>query len=165
MVLKKNFSVFLACLFILTSCAFFPPQARAMGLEVDPDEIRVENCRVGAKLAVSKLKPQGAKLQIRNKSSKGFTYAINTLHCFDVNIPVKQGYSDIPDTSWITPKNKEIFIEAGETKEVELYLKVPKGNQYRNKKYQAIIEIKSKKNNPEDIFVLAVQLKMLFSTK
>lgn len=167
-VLRKNYSVFLSGLLIFISafCLLFPAhQARAMGLEVDPNEIVVKDCRAGRKLAVSKLKPEGAKLQIYNKSAYGFTYTITPFYCLEVNAPLKKGYSDIPDTSWIIPKNKEIFIKAGETKEVELYLKIPKHKEYRNKKYQAIIEIKSKKNKPKDIFVLAVQLKMLFSTK
>ena len=47
---------------------------------------------------------------------------------------------------------------------VELYIKIPKRKEYYNKKYQAIIEVKNKKNRPEEVFVLACQLKMLFST-
>ena len=178
MVLKKKHSVFLSGLFtpldikhltgfifILTFFLFFPARAQAMGLEVDPEQIKIEDCLTGAKLAVSELKPQGAKLQIHNKSAQSFTYTITPLYRSDVNIPLEKGYFDIPDTSWITPQNKEIFIPAGETKEIELYLTIPKRKKYRNKNYQAVIEIKSKKNNPEDIFVLAVQIKMLFSTK
>ncbi|MFH1505198.1 MAG: hypothetical protein ABIH08_07445, partial [Candidatus Omnitrophota bacterium] len=127
--------------------------------------IKVEDCLTGVKLAVSELMPQGAKLQIHNKSAESFTYTITPLYCLEINTPLKKGYSDIPDTSWIIPENKEIFVESGEIKEVELYLKIPENEEYRNKKYQAVIEVKSKKNNPEDIFVLAVQIKMSFSTR
>ncbi|MFH1504220.1 MAG: hypothetical protein ABIH08_02355, partial [Candidatus Omnitrophota bacterium] len=109
MVLKKNFSVFLSSLFtpldsksrkafgllqgkhlmgiilILTFCLFSPAPAQAMGLEVDPEQIKVEDCLTGVKLAVSELMPQGAKLQIHNKSAESFTYTITPLYCLEIN--------------------------------------------------------------------------------
>jgi hypothetical protein len=151
--------------FIFALCAVFPVRGSGMGLEVDPEKIVVENCRIGRRIPVSKLAPQGAKLKIYNKSSVAFTYTVGVLYSAEVKSPMLHGYEDIPDKSWIRPEKQEIHIDGGETKEIELYLKIPRKSKYRRKKYQAIIEVKSKKNNPEDIFVLAVQLKMLFSTE
>ncbi|MFH1505075.1 MAG: hypothetical protein ABIH08_06805, partial [Candidatus Omnitrophota bacterium] len=87
MILKKDPFVFLSSLviFILTFSLLFTSTARAMGLEVDPEQIKVEDCLTGVKLAVSELMPQGAKLQIHNKSAESFTYTITPLYCLEIN--------------------------------------------------------------------------------
>ena len=55
-------------------------------------------------------------------------------------------------------------IEGNSARVVELYLNIPKREENYNKGYQAIIEVKSKQR-PGEIFVLACQLKMCFSTQ
>lgn len=137
--------------------------AWGIGLEVDPGEINIKYVPLGKKIAVSEL--GGEKLKIHNKSAASYTYTINILFNSETTAPLKGGYVDIPDTSWIWPEKKEVLVPGNGTKEVELFLKVPRKKRYKDKKFQAIIEVKSKKNRPEDIFVLACQLKVCFSTQ
>ena len=47
---------------------------------------------------------------------------------------------------------------------MEVYLKIPNRKEYYNKKYQAVIEVKTKKNRPDEIFVLVCQMKITFTT-
>ena len=138
--------------------------AYGFGLEVEPPEIVVEDVPLGEKVAVSDLGGEEMKLRIENKSETAYTYTINTLFSSEAGDRLKEGYIDIPDRAWLIPENKEVLIPAKNSKEVELYLEIPEFEEYYDKKYQAIIEVKSKKNRPEDVFILAVQIRMRFST-
>lgn len=136
-----------------------------MGLETNPGQIDVTGVPLGRRVAVSKLSEQPVYLEIKNKSDVAYYYAINILYTSQTTSPLREGFVDIPDTSWIIPEEKEVRVEANQTKEVELYINIPNKKAFANKKYQAVIEVKSKKNNPQEVFVLATQLKMLFSTQ
>ncbi|MEA3560515.1 MAG: hypothetical protein U9R31_01940 [Candidatus Omnitrophota bacterium] len=161
---KNNFWIARFIFVFIVSCVFFPTAGYGLGLEVDPVEIVVKDCPVGEKIAVSDLGGDEMKLRIENTGAAACTYTINTLFSSEAGSRLRQSYEDIPDTSWIMPQHKKVQIPAKATKAVELYLEIPEKEQYYNKKYQAVIEVKSKKDRPEDIFVLAVQIKMLFST-
>jgi len=143
---------------------FLSGEAWAIGLGVDPGEIIIENVPLGKKVAVSTLGGERVKLKITNKGGFAYAYTINILSSREVEAPLKEGYIDIPDTTWIWPEKKEVTILGKSTEVVEVYLKIPKKKEYYSKKYQAIIEVQSKKNRPEETFVLACQLKMCFST-
>lgn len=164
--LRKGFRlVWQMVLFIfIMSCLFFPVAGYGLSLEVDPVEIVVKDCPLDEKVALSDLGADKMKLRIQNKGTAAYTYTINVLFPFEAGDFLREGYTAIPDKSWIIPENKEVRIPAHSTKDVELYLKIPKREEYYDKRYQAIIEVKSKKNSPEDVFVLAVQLRMRFST-
>ena len=105
------------------------------------------------------------KLRIRNKGAVAYSYIINILSPSKITGAVKNGYADIPDTSWIWPQEKEVMIAGNRVKEVELFLKVPDEKQYQSKSFQAVIEVKSEKNSSKQIFVVAVQLPIFFSTQ
>ena len=156
---KWCLSLFVFCFlsFALTSWA-------NIGLEVNPDEINIENVRLGKKIAISDLGGEKVKLSIKNKGALACTYSIDILYTAKTTVSLGEGYKDIPDTHWIIPENKELRIPANSAKVVELYLKIPKNKKYYGKKYQAVIEVKSKKNSSQEIFVLACQLKLYFST-
>jgi len=136
-----------------------------LGLEVDPGEINLKNVPLGEKVAVSALGGEKMKLRIENKSDSAYTYTIAILPTSETSAALRVGYEDIPDIAWIIPENKEVKIAGNSTKEVELYLEIPKLNKYYNKGYQAVIEVKSKKNRPQELFVLACQLKICFETE
>lgn len=138
--------------------------AAEMGLEVGPDNFEVSGVPLGRKTAVSELSSRHLKLEIKNKSSAAYNYVINILPSKDTTAPLPAGYLDIPDTSWIIPEEKEVKIEAGQIGEVELYIDIPEKEEYAGKKYQAAIEVKSKKNKPANLFVLAAQVRIKFST-
>jgi len=142
----------------------FPVAGYSFGLEVDPVEIVVQGCPLGKKVAVSELGGEKMRLRIENKAAAAYTYTINVLSSSQAGSRLREGYIDIPDTDWIIAENKEVRIPGNSIGEVELYLKIPQAKKYYNKRYQAIIEVKSKKNKPEDTFVLAVQIRMCFST-
>ena len=162
--MKINKNKVMTIFFIFLAFAL-PCKSFGFGLGVDPNEINIENVPLGKQAAVSALGGEGMKLSIKNKGASASYYTINILPSAQTSATLKEGYTDIPDISWITPENKEVSIEAGSTKAVELYLKIPKKKAYYNKKYQAVIEVKSKKNKSEEIFVLACQLKMFISTE
>lgn len=153
-----------ALLLFTVICLLFPIVTWAIGLEVDPVEIKLRNCPLGKKIAVSELGGKKMELRIENKSDSAYTYTIDILTSPGRATPLKEGYVDIPDTSWLWPESKEVRIAGKSTKSVELYLKIPRSKRYYDKKYQAIIEVKSKKNRPEEMFVLAVQLRLCLST-
>ena len=149
---------------IIIMVLFLPGAALASGLSVGPDEIYLENVPLGKPVAVSKIASENMKLSIKNKGASACSYNISILSSGQTTAPLSAGYVDIPDVSWIYPENKEIRIEGNSTKTVELYLKIPKNKAYDNKRYQAVIDVKSKKNRADELFVLACQLKILFST-
>ena len=154
----------LAVCFILAISLLFISSVWGIGLAVDPGEIKIYNVPLGKKVAVSELGGERMKLKITNKGGAAYTYIINVLTTTEAKAEFRQGYADIPDTLWIWPEKKEVRVAGNSTKDVELYLKIPKVKEYYNKRYQAIIEVKSKKNRSEEIFVLACQLRIRFST-
>lgn len=141
-----------------------PSVSFGMGLEVDPGEINIGNVALGQKVPVSALGGEQMKLRIKNKGPASCSYSIDILPCAQTTAVLGAGYSDIPDISWIFPESKEVSIPGNSAKEVELYLQIPEKKEYYSQKYQAVIEVKSKKNSPEEIFVLACQLKIRFAT-
>lgn len=150
-------------LFIIIGLAF-PSRSFGIGLEVDPGEINIQNVSLGQKVAVSALGGERMKLSIKNKGASACSYSISILPSAQTTAILREGYRDIPDISWIFPESREVQVSGNSTKDVELYIKIPEKKEYYNKKYQAVIEVKSKKNRPEEIFVLACQLKIFFST-
>ena len=155
--------VFLIFLFIVIALAT-PSRSFGFGLEVEPGEIYIENVALGKTVAVSALGGERMKLRIENKGASAYTYTIDILPTAQTSATLKEGYIDIPDTTWIWPENNEVTIAGKSTEVVEVYLKIPQKKECYDKKYQAVIEVKNKKNRPEEIFVLACQLKMCFST-
>ncbi len=141
-----------------------PVYCLAAGLAVNPGEIVLENVPLGKKVAVSALAGKDLKLNITNKNASSYIYTITILYTDETTTSLKEGYTDIPDASWIFPENKEVEIEGNGTKAVELYLKIPKNKKYAGKKYQAIIEVKNKPKEG-DFFNFAAQPTILFSTK
>jgi len=136
----------------------------ALGMEVDPSEINLKNVPLGEEIAVSVSSEEKMKLTIQNKGTTPYTYTIDILPVFETTGALKRGYTNIPDTSWIWPEKKDVLIQGDGREEVELFLKVPDEESYRDKNFQAEIEIKSKKNSPEEVFVVAVRLRIFFST-
>ena len=136
----------------------------AMGLQVRPGDIYIENVPLGERVAVSAASRERVKLSINNTGTSVRTYTIHILPTAQTTAVLKQGYKDIPDTSWISPEPKEVQVSGNSTKAVELYIKIPQNPQYQNKQYQAVIEVKSKKTSPNEIFVLACQTQIFFST-
>ena len=151
-------------LLIALNCFLLPQASWAIGLGVDPGEVNIKDVPLGEVVKVSELGGEAMLLRIENKSASAFTYTIEILPTSKPG-HLKAGYTNIPDTSWIWPGDKELRIEGNTTKAVELYLKIPESEEYYDKKYQAIIEVKSKKERPEELFVLACQTRMCFSTE
>jgi len=149
---------------ILLSLLFVSYAWAAMGLGVDFPETCLENVPLGKQVAVSKLGTEAMKLKIENKGEVTTAYEINVLSSLETKAPLREGFTDIAETAWIWPENKEVSVAGKSTKVVELYMKIPKKKEYYNKKYQAVIEVKTKKNRPEELFVLACQVRISFST-
>jgi len=161
---KSRRSAIINYILIIACGLLFPIRSWAMGLGVDPGEFYLHNVALGQKVAVSSLSRDGMKLRIKNKGRTAYAYTINILSTSQTTATLGQGYIDIPDTAWIFPESKELRVPGNSTKDVELYLMIPKKEEYYNKNYQAVIEVKSKKNKAEELFVLACQLKISFST-
>jgi len=141
-----------------------PSKSFALSLAIEPDEILVENVALGKPVAVSALAGEKMKLRIINKEAAACTYSIDILQNGKTSAPMNVGYTDIPDVAWIYPQVKEIKVPGNSFKDVELYINIPQNKEYLNQKYQAVIEVKTKKARPKDLFVLAGQLKINFST-
>ncbi|MFA5092329.1 MAG: hypothetical protein WC543_00030 [Candidatus Omnitrophota bacterium] len=150
--------IFMFLVFVIPSKTF------ALSLAVEPDEILVENVALGKPVAVSALAGEKMKLKIINKDATSCIYTIEILRNEQTTAPLTAGYVDIPQAAWIYPQVKEIKISGKSFEEVELFINIPKDKKYAGQKYQVVIEIKTKKRQPKDLFVLAGQIKINFST-
>ncbi len=162
MMARRVFNIILV-LCIISTIAVSPQltlNAYALGMEVDPTEINLKDVPAGETIAVSELSREKMKLVIQNKSPIAYAYEINIIPVSETGAVIKSGYNDIPDCSWLKPEEKEVLIPANGTKEVELFLTVPDNDAYKGKNFQAIVDIKNKKNSPEEVFVVAVQIKV-----
>lgn len=144
---------------------FFVASSWAIGLSVDFPEVCLENVPLGKQVVASKLGTGAMKLKIENKGEVTTTYEINIFSSLETKAPLREGFTDIADTTWIWPEKKEVRVKGKSTKMVELYIKIPQKKEYSHQKYQGVIEVKSKKNRPGDLFVLACQVRIWFSTK
>ncbi|MBI5872820.1 MAG: hypothetical protein HZB36_01580 [Candidatus Omnitrophica bacterium] len=154
---------------LMTAAAFFifgiPCLCFALGLAVNPGSVSVRDVPLGEKTAMSQYSTEHKKIQITNKSDSAYTFTIAILPVSKTTSPLAFGYQDIPDVSWVVPEEKEIRIDAFATREVELYVLVPQKKQYADKKYMAILEVKSKKNNEGEMFVVAAQAQIWITTE
>jgi hypothetical protein len=160
----NNFILGLSVAAGLIISPLFVLNVHALGMEVDPAEINLKNVPLGEKIAISVSSEEKMKLTIQNKGAVAYTYTIDIFPVSETAGSLKKGYINISDTSWIWPEKREVLIQGDSVKEVELFLKVPDEENYKDKNFQAEIEIKSKKNSPEEVFVVAVRLRMFFST-
>jgi hypothetical protein len=154
---------------LITAAAFFifliPSLCFALGLAVDPGSVSVKGVPLGEKVAVSQYSSEHKKFAITNKSDSAYTFTIAILPVSKTTSLLTPGYQDIPDVSWLVPQEKEIRIDAYATREVELHVLVPRKKQYADKKYMAVLEVKSKKNNEGEMFVVAAQAQMWIDTQ
>jgi hypothetical protein len=160
--IKKSISVFSL---IFSTALFFCTNTLAMGLKVGPGHIDITDVPLGSKVSVSEAAGKPLCLQITNNSNMAYGYVINILYTAETTAPLGSGYEDIPDIGWIIPEEKEVRIHARQTRDVALYINIPNDAAYAGKKYQAVIEVQGKKNQPGDIFVLAAQVRISFSTE
>jgi hypothetical protein len=135
-----------------------------MSIEVNPNQINVAGVPLGRKIAVTDCTGKRIYLEIKNKNNAAYYYVISILHTPQTTYTLREGFVDIPDTNWIIPEEKEVKVEAHQTKEVELYINIPNKLGYADKKYQAVIEVKNKKNHPQDVFILACQVMINLQT-
>ena len=138
--------------------------AWAISLEVDPSTMVIKGVPSGKVVKVSDLWGKEMRLRITNTEKSARTYTTEVLPVSKTGTVPKAGYIDIPDTSWIWIEQDQILVPGNSEKELELFLKIPGREEYRDKDFQAIIEVKTKKNRPEEVFVLAAQVRMSFST-
>lgn len=151
-------------LFFLIIGLFFPVASWGFGLSVDPEVINLENIPLGEKVSVANLGGDALKLKITNKGGSLYGYSIKILYTAVTANSLKAGYEDIPDIFWIEPEKKEIKLLGNGSTSLDIFIKVPNNDNYADKKYQAIVEVKNKKNNPEETIVLACQIPIRFST-
>jgi len=149
----------------MVAALVFPGKSFGLGIGLGVgDDIYVKDLPLGVAVATSTLGGEMAKVKIINKGYSACTYSIDILSSAQTKAPLRPGYKDIPDTTWIYPEYKEVRVEANSSKSVELYVNIPKKAKYADKDYQAVIEVKSKKSRPDEVFVLACQLRIFFST-
>ena len=128
------------------------------GLGVEPGKMEIENVPAGRNVSVSSL--SGKKLIITNKDRRTRIFSIKVFNSKETDNRIKYGYEDIPDASWLRPEYGEIEIESRSRGEVDLFVNIPDQEEYLNKKYQAVVEVRQEKNNPKDLFVTAVQVRV-----
>jgi len=81
--------------------------------------------------------PRGVPYIIKNISDSQI--GVEIIVSRPVESELRNGYSRIPDTGWITVRQRELTLEPGEWKQIEVVLKVPAGREHRGKSYQANI--------------------------
>lgn len=113
------------------------------GVELEPAGIYLEGLKIGHSYNISD--PSDCKtpftLTAKNflDSAVVFTMSItSTLHP-EYGQPLRSGYEDIPDPSWITIINPERDCESDEEVEYAFIISIPNDQKYLNKRYQATI--------------------------
>ncbi|OQA91555.1 MAG: hypothetical protein BWY26_00882 [Elusimicrobia bacterium ADurb.Bin231] len=135
-----------------------------IGIAMDPNEIKPANyVTLGKTLKVSELINQ--KLQVKNIYKETRIVQIGIFPPSEINVPLKEGYTEIPNSVWVQPEQPELEVTANSVRDIEIYIKIPREESNFNQKYQAMIEVKTKKMREEETFVLALNIPIFLTTE
>jgi len=112
----------------------------AAGLRVGPSEATLKNVPVGVLYDFQE--EHGILLKIYNDSEESQVYSILSLKPSEIN-NVPEGYTDIPDASWLYFETNKIGVGANGVGEVKMYLKIPNDEKYYGQFWVVSIRVKS----------------------
>ena len=112
----------------------------AAGLRVGPSDITLKDVPVGVLYDLGK--ERGIFLKIYNDCDESQTYSITSLKSSEIN-NVPDGYTDIPDESWLYFEVNEIEVESHGVGEVDMYLEIPPDKGCYGKHWVVSVRVKS----------------------
>ena len=109
---------------------------------------------VPSRIHLTKVVPQKnktARFVIYNNDTKSHTYKISAKtydQSFYNRLQISQapGFEWIKDESWVKIEKKAVTVDAGQKKETHLLVNIPKGVEYNNEGWEAIIMVESTQN-------------------
>ena len=103
-----------------------------------PTKAFVEDLPLGKIIDIDKDKK--VSLKISNPNDIDFTYLLDTIHLWQAELPMLEGYEAVPDLSWIKIEKREVPVAANSIKKIKVTMEVPDKPIYRGKKYAFAIK-------------------------
>ena len=136
---------------ILGILFFVMPVSGKTGISVGPAEFRVDNVTPGQRITAG-------TLSVTNTGDNECTYLVSVFE----PLSFREGYSSLPDYSWVSFDKTEITIPPGESGYVNVFLEVPDKKEYLNKDWEVWINVGGVKGG---MITTEVFVRMLISTK
>ncbi len=121
---------------LILSGLFYTTEVYGKGLEVSPSSYTWENVTIGAKVKCP------INILITNKSEYVASYTLRTVNPSELNVNLSDGFEELPSKEWISFSVKRLAIGPGESKQVEIFINIPKQKKHFNKEMSFFIEVK-----------------------
>jgi hypothetical protein len=128
------------------------------GVGIQPHIQLIENVPLGQKISLKQMSE--INFCIKNNSDLPHTFILS------VKQPKQtfQGYKAIPDTSWVWFEKNTITLKPHQKKEIPLYFKIPKKEEYYNRHWEAGIVVSTKQKKGE-LFGLIMETRYQIETE
>jgi len=112
--------------------------ARAVGMRVSPGGALIQGIEPGQKAELP------IPITVMNGDAEPKTVVFAALAPRHENMKVPQGYSDIPDLSWVSFSKREIVVPAKGHAAVKMILNIPSGREYHNQHWSVAVAVRTK---------------------
>lgn len=107
-----------------------------------PYEIFIKQVKLGKNIDLEQFGDIGA-IKVVNPSSSKLKFKIYPITTQESKTGLKTGYKDCPDPNYLVFKEKEFIVPGESIKRLKAFLKFPKKDEYKSKRYQFIIVLES----------------------
>jgi hypothetical protein len=121
-----------------------PVTALAQGFSLSPPSVTISGLPPGGET-------QQFPMTITNKEDTAYTFQLTVYNPDDKDL--KEGYSQLPDNSWIVFSSDTIEVPPGSSAEVTVQVTVPEGEQWANQNYEVWLGV-----SPEATGLFAIKL-------
>ena len=128
------------------------------GLQVSPSSYNWQNVVVGAEVKCP------VNILIKNESKDTKSYTLRVVNPSEINLDIADGSKELPSKKWISFNMKRLAIGPGESKQVEMFIEIPKQKKYLNETWCFFIEVKEY-TSAGTVFALACYPKFIVVTK
>ena len=131
---------------------------RATGIGIQPHIQLIENLPLGKKISLKQMSE--INFCIKNNSDLPHTFMLS------IKKPQRtfQGYKAIPNTSWVWFEKNTITLKPRQKKEIPLYFKIPKKEEYYNRHWEVGIIVSTKQEKGE-LFGLNMETRYQIETE
>jgi hypothetical protein len=121
-----------------------PVTALAQGFSLSPPSVTISGLPPGGET-------QQFPMTITNKEDTAYTFQLTVYNPPDKDL--KEGFSQLPDNSWIAFSSNSIEVPPNSSAEVTVMVTVPEGQQWANKNYEVWLGV-----SPEAAGLFAIKL-------
>ena len=151
--MKQTVSGVLLLLFGFAMCRAFAEEPRAIGLSVEPGGLLIQNVPVGQLYDMDYWMKM--RFKIANDSGMPRKYALRVDKPSRVGVKLLKGYTEIPNPDWFWFEKNEVFVAAGGTAEVKMFLRIPNEDKYANQRWAVAVDVEARPEAEEKL-VLAL---------